>query len=196
MFCKKCGTQLPDGAKFCPSCGATQESHPTPLPCSASDRQSGQQPPLNTCSYPMKWYKALIYVILFLSALMNAAYGITLLTGAHYDGMAALVYMAFGSLRTLDGFVGLLSIALAVAAIVTRQKLAHFKRESLTWLLMTYIAGAAGGLIYVIGANAILGGLVDFSEIIAQQVTTLIGSIIMVALNYVYFTKRASLFVN
>ena len=125
MFCKKCGTQLPDGAKFCPSCGATQESYPTPLPCSASDQQSGQQPPLNTCSYPMKWYKALIYVILFLSALMNAAYGITLLTGAHYDGMAALVYMAFGSLRTLDGFVGLLSIALAVAAIVTRQKLAH-----------------------------------------------------------------------
>ena len=25
MFCKKCGANLPDGSKFCPSCGATQE---------------------------------------------------------------------------------------------------------------------------------------------------------------------------
>ena len=26
MFCFQCGKELPDGAKFCPSCGANQES--------------------------------------------------------------------------------------------------------------------------------------------------------------------------
>ena len=25
MFCRKCGANLPEGSKFCPSCGATQE---------------------------------------------------------------------------------------------------------------------------------------------------------------------------
>lgn len=27
MFCKKCGKELPDGTKFCPSCGANQEAN-------------------------------------------------------------------------------------------------------------------------------------------------------------------------
>ena len=26
MFCKKCGKELPDGTKFCPSCGTNQEA--------------------------------------------------------------------------------------------------------------------------------------------------------------------------
>ena len=26
MFCHKCGNELPDGSKFCPSCGAQQIS--------------------------------------------------------------------------------------------------------------------------------------------------------------------------
>lgn len=28
MFCKYCGAQVPDGAKFCPKCGATLTSAP------------------------------------------------------------------------------------------------------------------------------------------------------------------------
>ena len=38
MFCKNCGKEIEDGAKFCPSCGATQEvanhehSSPAPVP--------------------------------------------------------------------------------------------------------------------------------------------------------------------
>ncbi len=34
MFCQKCGTQLPDGAAFCPACGwsAAQQSRPQPQP--------------------------------------------------------------------------------------------------------------------------------------------------------------------
>lgn len=28
MFCKKCGKEIPDGAQFCPHCGAAQDDHP------------------------------------------------------------------------------------------------------------------------------------------------------------------------
>jgi len=30
MFCQKCGTQLEEGAKFCPKCGAAQTVATTP----------------------------------------------------------------------------------------------------------------------------------------------------------------------
>ncbi|MHB1314144.1 MAG: zinc-ribbon domain-containing protein [Christensenellales bacterium] len=29
MFCRKCGTQMNDGTKFCPACGASQEAQQT-----------------------------------------------------------------------------------------------------------------------------------------------------------------------
>jgi len=32
MFCGQCGTQIPASAKFCLSCGATQEAEPVPVP--------------------------------------------------------------------------------------------------------------------------------------------------------------------
>ena len=31
-FCINCGSQIPDGAKFCPSCGTPVASIPTPAP--------------------------------------------------------------------------------------------------------------------------------------------------------------------
>ena len=30
MFCRKCGSNLPDGTNFCPNCGA-QTNEPTPV---------------------------------------------------------------------------------------------------------------------------------------------------------------------
>lgn len=41
MFCKKCGTQLPDGATTCPECGAAVTMLPPPEP----QPPLGQQPP-------------------------------------------------------------------------------------------------------------------------------------------------------
>ncbi|MBO5286016.1 MAG: zinc ribbon domain-containing protein [Clostridia bacterium] len=39
MFCFKCGKELPDGSKFCPECGTSQEQHveaPAPAPVAAA----------------------------------------------------------------------------------------------------------------------------------------------------------------
>ena len=44
MFCKYCGAQVPDGAKFCPKCGATLTSAPqTPQPEAPKPPQPQQQ---------------------------------------------------------------------------------------------------------------------------------------------------------
>ena len=40
MFCRKCGAQVEDGAKFCPKCGNTMESTGT----GAAKGQAGQKP--------------------------------------------------------------------------------------------------------------------------------------------------------
>ena len=42
-FCGKCGTQLADGAKFCPSCGAQTGAAPTPQPQYNAGYQQAQQ---------------------------------------------------------------------------------------------------------------------------------------------------------
>ena len=40
MFCKKCGNQLPDGAKFCGVCGTVIQAQADPIPCTTPvDRQ-------------------------------------------------------------------------------------------------------------------------------------------------------------
>ena len=44
MFCNKCGKEIADGAKFCPSCGATQGSAPVvPQPYAQAPQPPPQQ---------------------------------------------------------------------------------------------------------------------------------------------------------
>ncbi len=37
MFCKNCGTNLGEGIKFCPNCGAKVEAEPAPAPAPAKE---------------------------------------------------------------------------------------------------------------------------------------------------------------
>lgn len=43
MFCGKCGNKIDDGAKFCPSCGASVEKQENMTVSSASDRERGKK---------------------------------------------------------------------------------------------------------------------------------------------------------
>ena len=160
-----------------------------------------QQPPYpvqpqTMYPYPMKWYKALIYVLLFLTALSGLVNGIMFFSGSHYQGYGDMVYAMIPGLKGLDSFVGILSLALIPVAIITRQKLAGFKRDSLNWLMITYVLGAATSLIYTFGAIAIVGDLLPVEELISTQVVSLIASVVVIVLNNIYFKKRASLFIN
>lgn len=142
--------------------------------------------------YSMKWYKFIIYVQLFLSALLSVGSAASYITGAQYQGNADAVYATFSGMKTLDMFMGIANIVIAVFSIVVRQKLANFKKEGPSWYLILFGASAAVTLIYLIVGTNITGiNLIDSSS-----VTSIVMSAVLIAINKSYFDKRKELFVN
>ena len=116
-----------------------------------------------------------------------------MLTGAHYGEMASTVYAYFSSLKTIDMIMGVACVALAVLAIITRQKLANYKNDGPKMLIMLYAGNIVVSLGYVLLVMAVVGtDVVDISTI----VPSLIVSVAMMAVNKTYFDKRKDLFVN
>ena len=223
MFCPNCGTQLPDGSTNCPSCGATigvpaQEAPVTPEPEPTTPPIPGAPPVPGATQYessasypvpagtvgavaapPMKWYKFVIWVQLFLSALSLAGTGVMLLTGAQYmteyGNAKDLVYMFYAGLQVVDIVFAVVFIALAVFAIVVRMNLAKFKRGATNQYLAFLGANIAAQILYLVVLAIVtqVGPLeaLDFSTAIQ-----LVSSFIMIVLSKIYFDKRAHLFTN
>ena len=222
MFCKYCGRQIADGSLFCPGCGnrldsaqeqtpPTQQTPPsqpgsypnytptTPPPAGGYRPNGGYQSPNNAANfsgYPMGWYKFLIYFALFASCVLNALSAIGMFTGMFYDGASDLVYAFFGGLQFVDILYGIVMAVMAVMAILTRQKLAQFRKDGPTYLLMLYVINMAASVIYLILVAVIVGDWVLTGDIMGQYVAVIVVSIIMIVVNNIYFKKRASLFVN
>ena len=146
--------------------------------------------------FKMKWYKFLIYFSLFFSAVVNFASGIMQITGLNYSisgGSASVVYMYYGmGLNIVDVIFGIFVIAMAVFAIYTRFRLAGFKQNGPMSYYILLAANAIGSTIYYI-AVTFMTGIMMFDS---STITTLVSSIVMLALNVVYFNKRSELFVN
>lgn len=192
MFCSKCGTQIPDNAGFCTSCGNPVASQATPA----------YQQPLAQPAEPalsMKWFKFLIYFGLWAGAILNIVLnGVVMLNGLHYGDAetAKLVYAMFEDLKSLDTLCGVFAIAVGVFGIYTRFQLAGFKKKGPMLLTLVYAGAIAFNLIYIIGCNSVLPEYIlsemDYSSIYSNTVT----SAVMIFVNIAYFKKRAHLFVN
>lgn len=190
MYCGHCNAPLEENAAFCSKCG-------TPVAREAVQQpEIGYQPPQpdNTANpanaLPMNWFKFLIYFLLWAGAVLNVISGFSMITGMQYGEEAGLVYAFFEGLQMLDVFIGICTIALAGLGIYTRFRLAGFYKNGPKMLTMTYACGIAISLIYLIGAASIVSAEVIDSSSIAS----LAGSAVMIAINTVYFKKRAALF--
>lgn len=190
-FCQYCGKEIPDDARFCPHCGATQNI-----------TQTDFQPNMNmnqTYGYgtyqvmPMKWYKFLIYFALIIGAVSYVFTGIQLLTGSHYEGMASYVYSAYSWMKFVDVVIGIGSIAIAALAVIARQKLANYQSDGPKFLLIYYGASVVLSVIYIFVISILIG---DLGTNMATMIPSLAVSIIMIYINKVYFDKRKHLFVN
>lgn len=140
----------------------------------------------------MKWFKFIIYFQLFFGALTGLLSGVSYLTGSIYVSQGLTgdqVYSVFPSLRAVDLVMGACMVALAVLAIVVRQKLAHYKQGAPQQYLLLG-ANIVLSVLYIAVASAVLGEpVLDVST-----VSSLVVSAIMIGVNKVYFDKRAELF--
>lgn len=206
MTCPHCGSPVENASGFCPTCGQSlQTGQPTQ---SYQQQPNYQQPNYQQPSYqysgsynqpvqpfPLKWYKFIIYFQLFL-AMVNCIFNtITYFTGLHYGSItdAALVYNYYGmKLKVLDICFAILYLIAFVFAILVRQKLAHFKLKAPQWYLGFLIYTLALNILYLILASILIGvPLLD-----AALIGNLVGSVVMIVINWIYFNKRASLFIN
>lgn len=151
------------------------------------DRSYSSQPPM-----PMKWYKFLIYVSLFLSGLSNIFMGVQAVIGMQYGDAdtASQVYALYSGLKIVDIIYGAALVALGVYSFIVRSKLAHYRTGAPKHLLLLYALAFAMNLIYVAGASLATG----MNLMSADVVMSLVISIIMIVANKVYFDKRAHLF--
>ena len=225
MFCSKCGNQVADGAAFCDKCGNQLNAQPQqpyqapaqpqqPYQASAQPQQpyqapaqpqydpnfAPQQAPYGFAPLGMKWYKFLIYFLLFAAGILNIIGGIVYLTGGQYGSAleAKLVYAVFSNLKTMDIVYGIVCIALGVFQIYTRFQLASYKAKAPSYILYMYVINGAATAIY----SFVVSGMIDVllpaesAQLSGQAIGAILGAALFVWLNKIYFDKRKHLFVN
>ena len=165
--------------------------------------QPGYMPPQSmsplqaaSMTYGMGWFKFLIYFALFAGAILNVLQGILLLTGANYDGAVELVYAVFSDLEIVDMGCGIALIALAVLQIITRFRLAGFKRGAGGLVMLCYAAIVVIEIAYIAGFAASVPEYVFESVDISSAISSIVMSVAMLVVNATYFGKRKALFVH
>lgn len=193
MFCTKCGKKLEGNtADFCPYCGARIENANT-----------YQQPyTYQQMELPMNWYKFVIYFLFFANAVINVIGAIGYFSGsttsALAEGMVSAnwIYAMYPALRGLMYFMGIVALASAVLAIVGRQWMAHFDKRGIIALAVLYIIGIVSNVIYMVGLMTIIQvGIGDLGvTAISSMIGSIVGGVVALVLNMIYFKKRAHLF--
>lgn len=134
-YCSKCGTQIEDGAKFCPSCGtpvaATAaepqndiQSAPAPT-VSSGDAQDAEQ---NKAMGVLAYFGILVLIPIFAAkespfARYHANQGLTLciaciLYGMAYSILSSIILAISWRLYFLVSIIGLVGIGFAVLAVI------------------------------------------------------------------------------
>lgn len=143
--------------------------------------------------HSMKWYKFIIYVQLFLNAILSVVSAINIFSGSYYGDRetADLIYQYYGSgLKIFDIVIAVLFIGLAVMAILARKKLKNFEAGAPEFYLKFLALDCAIAVVQILGASLFVGELIADSSTIGN----IVGCIAMIGINKTYFDKRAELF--
>lgn len=177
-------------------------------PQAPAQQVPAQQQPVAGAPYPavaaeppMKWYKFVIWVQLFLSALSFAVTTFQLAQGAFtfVSGVFPSFAAAYGYvpgewvlLTVFNAVFAVLFCALAVMCIVVRQELAAFRRVGPMhyYVLMGAIIGVQ--LLYIVIQSLMMGTLL----MNPAAFSGLFFAVALIFINKAYFDKRMHLFVN
>ena len=203
MFCSNCGNQLPENAVFCAQCGAEVSSAPSAAQPSIETPQPAPIAPELVKYINMKWHNFLIYFGLWVGAAYNITAAIKLLLGLDYTSetrgetvnISDVVYAMFDGLQVVDIVFGALLFAIAGLAIYTRFQLSAFRKKGPKLLMAVYIASTVWNLTYTVCVVAIVGfDVLDSTDVISNTIGNLVGSVVAVIINYIYYNKRYDLF--
>ncbi len=217
MKCSKCGYDIYEGTT-CPLCGYENGKNSTSQPINNGDTSyatNNESEVTIESQYPMKWYKALL-VILWIGIIGNVISAITYFSGGIYQGFADKIYEMLPSLKGVDAFSGIFSLAMVVFTFIVWRALKNYKKSAPKLLTIMYVLNTIFLIVYTIAFYSIIGGAettiiygdsyisgmyqyqeyLDLSAIAfsASDVISIIGSIVMTIANHIYFRNRAELF--
>lgn len=184
MYCEKCGTFIPDEARFCPGCGQ-------PVMNAARITQPGEE-------LPMRWHKFLCYFLLWLGALMNVGNGVEYLRGSLFEEE---IYLHLPGLRALMVVFGLASFLFVAAVVFTAVSLLRYKKNAPRYLMWTYVLNGVVTVLTMVSLSAeLIRGGADpaavFNFFGSRAIGSVIGSVVIILINKTYYDKRSHLFVN
>lgn len=200
MFCQNCGKEIRDNTLFCPYCGTstkagTVENHAASGTSGTSGISTAPwQNTMTSTEMGMKWYKWVIWVQLFLTALSSVFMGISLLTGKQIVDVS-FIYTLLGTLKVLNVIFGIIYVVLAVMSILVRNQLAHYKTGAPSNFLHLLIILWVVGVVYPIIVSLVTNTFSVFGDIL-KTIPSIIFFVIYYTLNRTYFKKRESMFCN
>lgn len=194
------------GQGFAPQATA-QQAPAQQVPAQQAPVAYPQQPvagapyPVAAAEPPMKWYKFVIWVQLFLNALLLAVTTFQLAQGAFTFVSSVLPSFAaaYGYVphewvlfTVFNAVFAVLFCALAVMCIVVRQELAAFRRVGPMhyYVLMGAIIGVQ--FLYIVIQSLMMGTLL----MNPASFSGLFFAVALIFINKAYFDKRMHLFVN
>ena len=212
MICKTCGNEV-GNASECPFCGCNPNEEfgvegigntPTQITNnSATDSlQSNAKPnnasqTANANAIPelgMKWFKFMIYFQLWANMVLNIYNGVMVFTGSLYGVDSLEVYNVFPTMKGVDVFFGLLYFGLAAFAVIVRFRLAKFKKGSPLLAHILLCANMGILILYAMVASGATG--ISFSELISEDIVSIVSLIPLLIWNITYYNKRADLFIE
>ena len=186
MTCPRCNAEIFNDAEVCKFCNFDVKAH-------KSEFEAAYKVDTNKAENEMKWFKFLIYFVLFADAVMRIADGVMKVTGGVSRGG---MYDAYGFLKPVDIVFGIVSFGLAAFCVYTRFQLSGFKKNSpkLFYLLNILITvySVAYDIVYLVIVS--LEANKFFASDVIDLVITVVSMGLYIFFSAVYFDRRRHLF--
>lgn len=147
---------------------------------------------------PMRWFRFLTRFGLWIAGIGMMIVGCVILLGFQYLLVGidpSVLYMQNQALLIADFAYGLVCIGIGICCIVTRFRLAQFRRSSPMLVYITHAMLVLTPMIYTIFSGICIGE--SLSDILSLQLTAqLAGLAAGIVLHVIYFKKRSHLFIE
>jgi len=189
MVCKRCGTDYADNLNRCPKCGEINENNSSERNFNANDR--------NITIFPMKWYLYLMCISMPLSFFSDLYNGLLCIVNPKKGAfeLSASEEYSIDVLARLNLFSGIVCIVMALFAGYTWYNLFKRKKNSLICVNSVYIANMLSSIVFM-SLMAFIDNTSVMNILSTMFVVFVIPTLIVVALNTIYFKKRSAFFVN
>ena len=142
---------------------------------------------------PMKWHKFLIHFWLLLGALIFLIRGFGNLLDC-FDGTDALIHAEGPPAFAVTLFAGVCLLAIAALQLAARAALARFSRKGPKMAVAVYVTMAVlGG--FILAARQMRAVELDAAIAGAVEMGCVVSALLAVC-NYLYYRRRAAMFVN